>query len=969
MDEPIKDKESRPAEEKRNVRKRKIDNEVGSTGDDIMPNNELSDEKVTSEANVSAPRSNLKRWDGMFEQLEQYHNETGNTTIPHKYENNPKLGNWVVRQRKEYLAWKLDDSYNKDTITVSRLQKLESLGLVWDEKRVIDDKYCDDGNFTSTPRKSPHNRPRKSDDDNTEIKDSKSSDDIWDGFYQELELYKEEHGNVIVPVIYPKNRRLGLWVNRQRKQYVANKRGKQSVKAWPRRQKALELLEFVWEVKNKRTNGHKQAVFSRYKVQMEREDPNWSDRFKELEEFYIKNKNHSVPLTNPLLYEWVTEQRECYDKGEMAPKRVKLLNGINLPWTKNTKFLGTVNLGMIEGTGNLEKNLALASSNLHSTNSNEVSEEKPCLAIEITSMRKGSRPIYKRWDDMFHELEVYYEENGHSMVPSNYPKDIKLANWVARQRKEYVGWKRHSGYSTMTESRFQKLESINFVWDSKAKLSLDGEGMRRDGKHQNTKWDSMFEQLESYTMKNGNTMVPHKHMQNPKLGHWVARQRKEYMAWKRSKYTTMTEYRFEKLDSIGFVWDAKCGPRMSSLNCSDSEENCVQNDLKQISTTMQQEKEKNYRIQSAWDEMFRELKLYQKEHGDTLVPSVYSKSQKLGYWVNRQRRIYAAWQRGDATMHASRVEALESIGFVWELSQSSSDCARQPSHITRSKQIDSDSTDGCDIDTDESLEETVSATEECPNTFKEGRYKYHRWDDMFHQLKLYYEEHGNTMVPHKCAKNPKLGFWVSRQRKEYLAWKRKAGYTNMTEWRFKKLESISFVWVCQNPSMSQNRSGSYRRKTKISQEDKYDATWAVSFDHLVAYKEEHGDTMVPQTYAINQKLGNWVARQRREYSSLKYASKSSSMKKSRIKALESIGFVWSLNRENATKVKISNHPVRNSAVENDRRTSLNNFKNLEEFQKMNGYYLVPRNFMPDLQHKSRVSNGSGRFVLDEVVSL
>ena len=44
------------------------------------------------------------------------------------------------------------------------------------------------------------------------------------------------------------------------------------------------------------------------------------------------------------------------------------------------------------------------------------------------------------------------------------------------------------------------------------------------------------------------------------------------------------------------------------------------------------------------------------------------------------------------------------------------------------------------------------------------------WDEMYLQAKLYYQEYGNLLAPAKyvTADGIKLGYWISRQRKNWL---------------------------------------------------------------------------------------------------------------------------------------------------------------------------------------------------------
>jgi hypothetical protein len=67
------------------------------------------------------------------------------------------------------------------------------------------------------------------------------------------------------------------------------------------------------------------------------------------------------------------------------------------------------------------------------------------------------------WEDRLSELANYRKINGHCNVPKNYSENPKLAQWAAAQRKQY---KLHlkDKISSMTLSRIQELESLDFEW-------------------------------------------------------------------------------------------------------------------------------------------------------------------------------------------------------------------------------------------------------------------------------------------------------------------------------------------------------------------------------------------------------------------------------------------------------------------------------------------------------------------------
>ena len=68
-----------------------------------------------------------------------------------------------------------------------------------------------------------------------------------------------------------------------------------------------------------------------------------------------------------------------------------------------------------------------------------------------------------------------------------------------------------------------------------------------------------------------------------------------------------------------------------------------------------------------------------------------------------------------------------------------------------------------------------------------------KWRDNFRQLCEFKEQFGHSVVPQHYAANPKLGYWVSTQRKNYR-WLQEGKPSSMTEDRIRELESIGFDW-------------------------------------------------------------------------------------------------------------------------------------------------------------------------------
>eukprot|EP00873_Tetraselmis_striata_P009424 jgi/Tetstr1/429688/TSEL_019584.t1 len=127
------------------------------------------------------------RWWRRCKELEEYKQEHGDCLVPRGYMPNPALGHWVHMQRQRHKKGKL---------TAERVEALEALGF-----------------------------------------DGDPLEGQWQRMYEQLVVYKEEHGDCLVPQGYMPNPALGNWLSVQRQRH---KKGKLTAE----RVEALEALGF-----------------------------------------------------------------------------------------------------------------------------------------------------------------------------------------------------------------------------------------------------------------------------------------------------------------------------------------------------------------------------------------------------------------------------------------------------------------------------------------------------------------------------------------------------------------------------------------------------------------------------------------------------------------------------------------------------------------------------------------------------
>ena len=248
------------------------------------------------------------RWNEMYERLVAYKKQYKTTCVPQSYNAtcgvrekykstcvserkyytaDPHLGAWVDQQRKDYLAdWVMTQytNYHPDKrtfrVTEERIQRLESLGFVWD---ILDAQ--------------------------------------WEVMYERLVAYKKQYHSTSVPREYELDPPLGRWVQKQRKNY--NNPDKQNARFTKERIQRLDAIGFVWRVLRKNIK-----------------DAQWTVMYERLVAYKQHYKSTCVPRSyaaDPKLGQWVSTQRSNYHTRSshsyhLTTERKQQLNRIGFVW-------------------------------------------------------------------------------------------------------------------------------------------------------------------------------------------------------------------------------------------------------------------------------------------------------------------------------------------------------------------------------------------------------------------------------------------------------------------------------------------------------------------------------------------------------------------------------------------------------------------------------------------------------------
>jgi hypothetical protein len=367
-------------------------------------------------------------------------------------------------------------------------------------------------------------------------------------------------------------------------------------------------------------------------------------------------------------------------------------------------------------------------------------------------------------------------------------------------------------------------------------------------------WREQYEALKAYSDTFGHCRVPYNYAPNPKLARWVARQRTIYRKMQKNGNETITNIRrsnvltserIEALEKIGFSFEV---PRRQS-----------------------------------WNTRFDQLCLYRAVYGDCLVPIQYEEVPGLAPWVRNQRSQYRNLLKGKpekCSLTPERIEALMSIGFVWD---------------TQRRDL---------------------------------------WKQRFDELCDFKAVYGHCRVPINYHENRQLGAWVANQRISYKNFM--AGMTggneHYDEWKDEEIQN-AFQWKANGGvGLTKDKIAALNSIGFVWDQSTFN--WYTMYERLKRYKEErrlllqHSDDSVksdgsiessklffiPPEDVANRDLRIWISFQRKEHATYllnkergdqqivsvdpeRNGVKPCTMTARRKRALDAIGFIWKVHEQ------------------------------------------------------------------------
>jgi hypothetical protein len=345
------------------------------------------------------------------------------------------------------------------------------------------------------------------------------------------------------------------------------------------------------------------------------DDPEWAAMFSRLRDHKarfgdLKIESHDGEDD---LCQWVEEQRQSFQRGEMHIDHVFQMNELNFEWNvKGQSWLHRFyqlkefksRFGHCGVPRSWEEDFAFggwvyAQRRNHATLPAARQEMLKRLGLDKWGFGET------RWSIMFNKLKAYNEKHGHCRVHKSF--DDTLSNWINHQRQR-------NKRGDLKPGRKKKLEEIGFFANDARQIE----------------WEKQFNKMMEYKARFDRFNVPISKVSDddPSISRWLYYQRKT------ARSGTMPLDRRMRLNEVGFVWI----PRdLASKRMTSSE---------------------------LWYMMLEQLKEFKQEnkHCNVAIVTkngrVTSDNAKLGKWVQNQRYLH-----GSGKLRLDREQDLRDVGF------------------------------------------------------------------------------------------------------------------------------------------------------------------------------------------------------------------------------------------------------------------------------------------------------------------
>ena len=438
------------------------------------------------------------------------------------------------------------------------------------------------------------------------------------------------------------------------------------------------------------------------------------------------------------------------------------------------------------------------------------------------------------------------------------PAATRIHEWMKMQRK---------ARPTMKKDRIKKLDSVGFEWKPDVF---------------NAAWDEKFAMYRDFVKMNGIHCIPQK---KSLLSMWISLQRTL------NTQGRMKEDRRNKLNRIGFLWKAVSNSERTEPKCLPWFAEARGPKPSQAHAA---------RLNEVWNSKYEALIAHKNRVGHCTVSRTVD--VQLKGWCDQQRKL-----RRKGRLARDREKKLDAIGFHWP------PCT------------------------------TVSM----PDT----------WECMFRRLESFKRRFGHLIVSRGPHQNEQLHVWIEKQRQEVMT---------IHPDRRAQLDELGFCWTVTSEdstqaghdlddangrvprklqkeerntactkrkrvdttappikrqcgeaacvqTLSSKNSGITTRHSDLMPSDR-DSRWEKGFREMIAYQKKHGQLKFTiKSSPAATRIHEWMKMQRKARPT---------MKKDRIKKLDSVGFEWKPD-------------VFNAAWDEK-------FAMYRDFVKMNGIHCIPQ---------------------------
>lgn len=508
------------------------------------------------------------RWEAFYSAAEAAVKKEGTLNLPYHYvtEDGLPLGRWLETQRQ------IRAGQRPGRLDADRIARLDKLGIEWKQRSEL----------------------------------------AWERAFASAKKYRDDHGNLLVPVRYRDRNgfALGEWIVYNRQRYVGGNLSRARIER-------LESIGMVWNASTDL----------------------WEQSYAAAARYYLEHQNLEAPIKyiTPdgfALGVWLSSQRSAYKNGDLTPEQIERLEAIGINWTNR-------NVRKWQENFEAAKKYAAQFGNLE-VPSNYVTPDGILLgkwiarqryawqnpdhsSARVTPERKAQLDAigmiwdkYDPWQERYDLAKQYLAEHGDLEVPLNYKSEngIWLGSWLYRQRQY-----RRTGDPRLAEHHRRELDEL-----LKNEKPRPQPAVRRGKESLREKnWEHNFQEACCYAEEHGDLLIPSNYVSanGVRLGVWMSNLRAARKA--RPDSFQVTPEHVERLDSIGMEWDARV---------------------------------------AKWDQAYAHAEAYYAAHHDLLPPATYRSEDGfgLGDWVRRMRTARA---EGDPKLTEDRIRRLDAIGMQW----------------------------------------------------------------------------------------------------------------------------------------------------------------------------------------------------------------------------------------------------------------------------------------------------------------